>query len=54
MALAGNKMIIAEKEPEKRKVDADEAQAYADENGLFFSGTSARNEQTSTTSSMPR
>ena len=27
MALAGNKADIAEKEPEKRKVDADEAQA---------------------------
>ena len=42
MALAGNKADIAEKEPEKRKVDADEAQAYADENGLFFMETSAR------------
>ena len=42
MALAGNKADIAENEPEKRKVDADEAQAYADENGLFFMETSAR------------
>lgn len=38
MALAGNKADLAE----KRQVDAEEAQAYAEENGLFFMETSAK------------
>lgn len=38
MALTGNKADLAE----KRKVDTEEAQAYADENGLFFMETSAK------------
>lgn len=38
MALAGNKGDLVE----KRKVDAEEAQAYAEENGLFFMETSAK------------
>jgi len=38
MALAGNKADLAE----KRQVEVEEAQAYADENGLFFMETSAK------------
>uniref|UniRef100_A0A7R9TEH4 Uncharacterized protein n=1 Tax=Prasinoderma coloniale TaxID=156133 RepID=A0A7R9TEH4_9VIRI len=38
MALAGNKCDL----PDKRKVESAEAQAYADENGLFYMETSAK------------
>lgn len=38
MALAGNKADLAE----KRQVEAEEAAAYAEENGLFFMETSAK------------
>ena len=38
MALAGNKSDKAE----ERKVSTEEAQAYSDENGLFFMETSAK------------
>lgn len=38
MALAGNKADLAD----KRKVETAEAQAYADENGLFYMETSAK------------
>jgi len=38
MALTGNKADLVE----KRKVSVEEAQAYADENGLFFMETSAK------------
>lgn len=38
MALTGNKADLAD----KRKVDTEEAQAYADENSLFFMETSAK------------
>ncbi|KVI08678.1 Ran GTPase [Cynara cardunculus var. scolymus] len=38
MALAGNKADLEE----KRKVTAEEARAYAEENGLFFMETSAK------------
>lgn len=41
MALAGNKSDLAS----KRKVETEEAQKYADENGLFFMETSAKNAQ---------
>lgn len=38
IALAGNKADLAN----KRMVDFEEAQAYADENGLLFMETSAK------------
>jgi Ras-related protein Rab-5C len=38
MALAGNKTDLED----KRKVTAEEARVYADENGLFFMETSAK------------
>lgn len=41
MALAGNKSDLAS----KRKVESEEAQAYAEENGLFFMETSAKTAQ---------
>ncbi|MCO5608174.1 hypothetical protein L7F22_062380 [Adiantum nelumboides] len=41
MALAGNKSDLAA----KRKVEAEEAQKYAEENGLFFMETSAKSAQ---------
>lgn len=41
MALAGNKSDLAS----KRKVELEEGQKYADENGLFFMETSAKNAQ---------
>jgi len=41
MALAGNK---ADLDP-KRKIEAEEGQAYAEENGLFFMETSAKTAQ---------
>lgn len=41
MALAGNKSDLAS----KRKVESEEAQAYAEENGLFFMETSAKSAQ---------
>eukprot|EP00270_Netrium_digitus_P007328 TRINITY_DN2140_c0_g1_i1.p1 TRINITY_DN2140_c0_g1~~TRINITY_DN2140_c0_g1_i1.p1 ORF type:complete len:207 (+),score=55.83 TRINITY_DN2140_c0_g1_i1:259-879(+) len=41
MALAGNKADLAP----KRKIEIQEAQAYADENGLFFMETSAKSAQ---------
>eukprot|EP00250_Pteridium_aquilinum_P029697 c39970_g1_i1 orf=545-1144(-) len=41
MALAGNKSDLAS----KRKVETEEAQKYADENGLFFMETSAKSAQ---------
>lgn len=41
MALAGNKSDLAS----KRKVESEEAQKYADENGLFFMETSAKSAQ---------
>lgn len=41
MALAGNKSDLAS----KRKVESEEAQAYAEENGLFYLETSAKSAQ---------
>lgn len=41
MALAGNKSDLAS----KRKVEPEEAQAYAEENGLFYLETSAKSAQ---------
>eukprot|EP00245_Coleochaete_scutata_P002766 TRINITY_DN13860_c0_g1_i1.p1 TRINITY_DN13860_c0_g1~~TRINITY_DN13860_c0_g1_i1.p1 ORF type:complete len:203 (-),score=43.76 TRINITY_DN13860_c0_g1_i1:827-1435(-) len=41
MALAGNKADLSA----KRKVETEEGQAYADENGLFFMETSAKSAQ---------
>jgi Ras-related protein Rab-5C len=41
IALAGNKADLAS----KRKVETEEGQAYADENGLFFIETSAKSAQ---------
>jgi Ras-related protein Rab-5C len=41
MALAGNKADLAP----KRKIEAEEGQAYAEENGLFFMETSAKTAQ---------
>jgi len=39
IALAGNKVDLS---PSKRKVEAEEAQAYADDNGIMFKETSAK------------
>jgi Ras-related protein Rab-5C len=41
MALAGNKADLAS----KKKIEAEEGQAYAEENGLFFMETSAKTAQ---------
>ncbi|KAH7447887.1 hypothetical protein KP509_01G125600 [Ceratopteris richardii] len=41
MALAGNKLDLAS----KRKVESEEAQSYAEENGLFYLETSAKSAQ---------
>ena len=45
MALAGNKADLAAGEAGERKVSAEEAQGYADENGLLFLETSAKTAQ---------
>uniref|UniRef100_A0A7I4DX56 Uncharacterized protein n=1 Tax=Physcomitrium patens TaxID=3218 RepID=A0A7I4DX56_PHYPA len=41
MALAGNKADLSS----KRKIEAEEGQSYAEENGLFFMETSAKTSQ---------
>ena len=45
MALAGNKADLASGDSGERKVSSEEAQAYADENGLLFLETSAKTAQ---------
>jgi len=42
MALAGNKCDLVQNEPNARRVTVEEAQAYSDENGIFFIETSAK------------
>ena len=42
MALAGNKCDLVKNDSNTRRVSTEEAQTYADENGLFFMETSAK------------
>lgn len=42
MALAGNKCDLVKHDNAVRRVPTEEAQTYADENGLFFMETSAK------------